>query len=83
MGGKYINFDNKKVEKIDFYKNKKLHQVNNIDVNKIVISKKEPYDKKNAFENILGYNDNDVIRPLYLNISQLPAYTKKLRKNDE
>ena len=83
MGGKYINFDNKKIEKIDFYKNKKLHQVNNIDVNKIVISKKEPYDEKNAFENILGYNDNDVIRPLYLNISQLPAYTEKLRKNDE
>ena len=83
MGGKYINFDNKKIEKIDFCKNKKLHQVNNIDVNKIVISKKEPYDEKNAFENILGYNDNDVIRPLYLNISQLPAYTKKRSKNDE
>ena len=41
MTGKEINFDDKKIEKID----KKLLQINDIDVNKILISKKEPYDK--------------------------------------
>ena len=83
MGRKYIKFDNKEIEKIDFYKNKKLLQINNIDVNNILLSKKEPYRKKNVFEHIIGYNDNGVIRPLYLNILQLPAYTKKFKKNDE
>ena len=41
MTGKEINFDDKKIEKID----KKLLRINDIDVNKILISKKEPYDK--------------------------------------
>ena len=41
MTGKEISFDDKKIEKID----KKLLQINDIDVNKILISKKEPYDK--------------------------------------
>ena len=83
MGRKCIKFDNKKIEKIDFYKNKKLLQINDIDVNNILLSKKEPYRKKNVFEHIIGYNDNGVIRPLYWNILQLPAYTKKFKKNDE
>ena len=79
MTGKEINFDDKKIEKID----KKLLQINDIDVNKILISKKEPYDKQNAFEHIIGYNDDGVIMPLYLNISQLPTYNKRFKKNDE
>ena len=41
MTGKEINFDDKKIKKID----KKLLEINDIDVNKILISKKEPYDK--------------------------------------
>ena len=53
MGRKYIKFDNKKIEKIDFYKNKKLLQINDIDVNNILLSKNEPYCKKNVFEHIM------------------------------
>ena len=83
MGRKYINFDDKKIQKIDFYKNEKLLQINDIDVNKILVSKKEPYDKKNAFEHIVGYNDNGVIRPLYYNMWKLPSYTKRFKKNNE
>ena len=83
MGRKHINFGNKKIGKIYFYKNKKLLQINDIDDNKILVSKKELYGKKNTFERIIGYNDNGVIRPLYLNISQLPAHTKRFAKNDE
>ena len=71
MGRKYINFDNKKIEKFDFYKNKKQLQINDIDFNKTLVSKKEPYDKKNVFKHIIGYNDNGVIRPSYLNISKI------------
>ena len=40
MSGKKINFDDKKIKKIDFYKNKKAFQIYDIDVNKILVSKK-------------------------------------------
>ena len=43
MSGKSINFDDKKISKSNFYKNKKLFDLNHIDVNKILVSKKE-YD---------------------------------------
>ena len=42
MSGKTINFNSKKTKKGDFYKNKKVFQIDNIDVNNILVSKKEP-----------------------------------------
>ena len=47
MSGKCINFDDKKIKKIDFYKNKKIFNIDDIDVYKILVSKKEPYGKNN------------------------------------
>ena len=48
MSGKSINFDDQKsnIKKSDFYRNKKIFKINDIDVNKILISKKEPYGTK-------------------------------------
>ena len=67
MNGKSINFDNENIKKSNFYnKNKKIFNIDNIDVNKILVSKKEQYGKHNSFKYFIGYNDNDVIRPLYL-----------------
>ena len=43
MSGKNINFDNKKIKKSSFYKNKKSLGMNNIDINKILVSKKESH----------------------------------------
>ena len=40
MTGKNINFDDKKIRKSDFYKNKKLNRIDDIDVNNILVSKK-------------------------------------------
>ena len=57
-----INFDNKNIKKIDFYnRNKKIFIIDDIDVNKILVSKKEQYCKYNSFKYFIGYNDNDVI----------------------
>ena len=42
MSGESINFDDKKMEKSNFYKNKKIFNIDDIDVNKILVSKKEP-----------------------------------------
>ena len=38
MIGKTINFDVKKINKTNFYRNKKLFKIDDIDVNKILIS---------------------------------------------
>ena len=40
----------KKEKKSDFYKNKKVFQIDDVDVNKILVSKKEPYRTKNALK---------------------------------
>ena len=80
--GKNINFDNKNIKKSDFYKkNKKIFNIDDIDVNKILVSIKEQYGKYNSFKYFIGYNDDDVIRPLYLFPSQMTGYINKFDKN--
>ena len=64
MSGKNINFDDKKILKSDFYKNKKITKIDDIDANKILVSRKESYVTKNSFKYFIGYNDNNVIKPL-------------------
>ena len=63
MNGKSINFEDKKINKSPFYKNKKLFNIHDLDVNKILVSKKESYGTKNSLKYFIGYNDDDVIRP--------------------
>ena len=46
--------------------------------NIILVSKEEPYGTKNLFKYFIGYNDNDVIRPLCVKLSQMTGYAKKL-----
>ena len=46
MSEKNIIFDDKKINKSNIYKNKKLFNICNIEVDNILISKKEPYGKK-------------------------------------
>ena len=81
MSGNSISANDKKIKKSDFYKNKKIFDIDNIDVNKILLSKKETYGKYNSFKYFIGYNDNDVIRPLYLFLSQTIGYINKFDKN--
>ena len=82
MSGNSINFDDKKILESDFYnKNKKIFNINDIDVNKILVSKKEKYGKYNLFKYFIGYNDNDVIKPLYLELSQMIGYINKFNEH--
>ena len=76
MSGNSINFDNKKIKKSDFYNNKNKN-TGDIDVNSILISKKEQYDKYNSCKYFIVYNDNDVIRPLCLKLWQMAGYINK------
>ena len=51
------------------------------DVNKILVSKEEPYSTQNSFKYFIGYNDNDVIRRLCLKLPQMAGYAKKFECN--
>ena len=70
MTGKNVNFGDKKIKKVDFYKNKKVIKIDDIDVNKILVSKEEPYGLKISFKYFIGCNDNDVIGPLCIKLPQ-------------
>ena len=48
--GNNINFEDKKIKKTDFYKNRKITKIDDIDVNKILVSKSKPYGTKNSFK---------------------------------
>ena len=68
------------MKKSDFYKIKKVAckvKIDDIDVNKILVSKEEPYGTKNSFKYFTGYNDNDVIRPLCIKFPQMIGYVRK------
>ena len=47
----------------------------------MLVSKKEKYGKYNSFKYFIGYNDNDVIKPLYLELSQMTGYINKFNEN--
>ena len=81
MNGKNINVNNKKIKKREIYKNRKVNSIDDIDVNKILVSKKEQYSTKNSFKYFIGYNDNDAIRPLCVRLPQMTGYAKKFDKN--
>ena len=81
MNGKNINFDDKRIKKSDFYKIKKIKSKDDIDVDKILGSKKEPYGTKSSFKSFIRYNDNDVIRPLCVRLPQMTSYVRKFDEN--
>ena len=58
-----------------------MFNIDDIDVNKILVSKKEQYGEYNSFKYFIGYNANNVIRPLYLKLSQMTGYINKFEKN--
>ena len=81
ISGKNIEFGDKEIKKVDFYKNKKAIKIDDIYVNKILIFKEEPCGTKNSFKYFIGYNDNDVIRPLCMKLPQMIGYLGKFEGN--
>ena len=81
MSGKNINFNDKKIKKSNFYKSKKINIIEDIDANKILVSKKKPYGVKNSIKYFIRYYDNDVIRPLCVKLPQITGYDRKFDEN--
>ena len=80
MSSKARISEDKKINKSNFYENKKLFNIHDLDVNKILVSKKESYGTKNSLKYLIGYN-YDVIRPLCINFPQMTGYVKHFDSN--
>ena len=75
-------FNNEKINKSNFYKkNKKLFNIDDIDVNKILYLKKKTYGTKSWLKYFIGYNDDSVVRPLCINLPQMIGYVKCFDSN--
>ena len=81
MCEKTISFGNTKINKNNFYKNKRLFKIDDIDVDKILISKKELYGKKGSFKYFIAYEDYDYTGPLCIRLPQITGYVKCFDNN--
>ena len=81
ISGKSITFNYKKINKTNFYKNKKLSKINDIDVDEILVWKKESYGAKSSLKYFIGYNNDGVIRPLCIKLPQMIGYVKCFDSN--
>ena len=73
---KNVNFGDKKIKRSEFYKNKNVTRIDDIDVNKIFVSNKELYGTKTSLKYFIGYDNDvimllDVIRPLCIKLPQM------------
>ena len=64
-------------------KNKKLFKIDDIDVDKILISKKEPYGTNKSIKYFVGYNDDDFIKQLCIKLPQMIGYAKCFKNNND
>ena len=76
MNGNIINFDDKKINKSNFNKSKKLFNIHDLGVHKMLVSEKQSYGTKNSLKYFIGYNDDDVIRPFCIKLPQMIGYVK-------
>ena len=81
MSGNSINLGNKEINKSNFYKNKKVFKIEDIDADKVFVSKKESYCTKNSSKYFIGYNNGDDILRLYIKLRQMIVYAKYFDSN--
>ena len=53
-----------------------VFKIDEIDVDKILVSKKEPIGTNKSIKHFIGYNDDDIIRPLCVKLPQMIGYVK-------
>ena len=71
----------KEINKSNFYKNRKLFKIDDIDVDKILLSKKEPYGTIKSIKYFIGYNNVDAIRPLCIKLPEMIGYVNHFDGN--
>ena len=78
MDEKIVNFDDSEIEKYKFHQYKRPISINNIDVNKIVVSNKASLGK-NDFKYCISYKDAKKIS-LWIILPKISAYRRDFDK---
>ena len=55
--------------------------IDDTDLNKILVFKKETYGTKDSSKYFIGYNNDDVIIPLCVRLPQMIGYTREFDEN--
>ena len=75
-------FNDKKITKSNFYENKNIFTMKDVDVYKILVSKKEPDGIKGAFKYFIAYNGNDKIRQLCIELRHIIRCVRHFKDGD-
>ena len=74
-----IEFDDTEFERFKFHQPKSPISINNIDINKIVVSNKVSFGKKD-FKYLIGYKDAKIVRPLCISLPKMSGYRRDFDK---
>ena len=80
MDKEIIKFDDTEIEEYKFHQNKSLILINDIDINKIVVSNKLPFGKQD-FKYFVGYKDSEKIRRFCIFLPQMIIYKRSFDEN--
>ena len=70
-----IRFGDTEIEKQKGHQHKKAISIKNVDINKIIVSNKVIFGKKN-FKYFIVYEDTKKIRPFYMFLPKMSAYRR-------
>ena len=71
----------KRFKKVNF-KEKKVFKIYDISIDKILVSKEEPYGSNKSMKCFIGYNDDNRIRPAFIILPQMIGYVKYFESNN-
>ena len=75
MSSQKIKFEDKEIDKKEFYLSKEAILLDSVDLSKIVVSNKWKINDA-TYKYFCGYLDNDVIQPLCIILPQMSGYIK-------
>ena len=75
MSSQKITFEDKEVDKKEFYSSKEAIFLDSVDLNKIVVSSKCKINDT-TYKYFCGYLNNDVIQPLCVILPQMKRYIR-------
>ena len=75
MSEKTLKFDNIRLNKKEFHKSKQPMDLMPVNVDQIVISDKFKHSDK-CFKYLIGFQDNEIVKPLCIILSQMSGYIK-------
>ena len=76
---KTLKFNNIKLNKKEFHKSKQPIDLKSFNVNQIVVSDKFKHSGE-GLKYFFGYQDNEIVKPLYIVLPQMSGYIKYFEK---